>query len=34
MLTLNETFVVPDADHAWTVINDLSSLVPCVPGRR
>jgi carbon monoxide dehydrogenase subunit G len=32
MLTLNETFAVPDADHAWTVINDLTTLVPCVPG--
>jgi len=32
MLTLNETFAVPDADHAWSVINDLSALVPCVPG--
>ena len=34
MLTLNETFAVPDADHAWGVINDLSTLVPCVPGAR
>ena len=34
MLTLNETFTVPDADHAWSVINDLSALVPCVPGAR
>ncbi len=32
MLTLNETFAVPDADHAWSVITDLSTLVPCVPG--
>jgi carbon monoxide dehydrogenase subunit G len=32
MLTLNETFTVPDGDHAWSVINDLSALVPCVPG--
>jgi carbon monoxide dehydrogenase subunit G len=32
MLTLNETFAVPDADHAWSVINDLNTLVPCVPG--
>jgi carbon monoxide dehydrogenase subunit G len=32
MLTLNETFPVPDADHAWRVINDLNALVPCVPG--
>ena len=32
MLTLNETFAVPDPDHAWTVINDLTTLVPCVPG--
>ena len=34
MLTLNETFGIPDADHAWTVINDLETLVPCVPGAR
>ena len=34
MLTLNESFVIPDADHAWTVINDLETLVPCVPGAR
>lgn len=27
MLTLQETFTVPDADHAWTA-------VPCVPGAR
>ena len=32
MLTLNETLAMPDADHAWSVINDLSTLVPCVPG--
>jgi carbon monoxide dehydrogenase subunit G len=32
MLTLNETFAVPDADRAWSVINDLNALVPCVPG--
>jgi carbon monoxide dehydrogenase subunit G len=34
MLTLNETFSVPDADHAWNVITDLNTLVPCVPGAR
>ena len=34
MLTLNETFAVPDPDHAWSVINDLDALVPCVPGAR
>jgi carbon monoxide dehydrogenase subunit G len=34
MLTLNETFAAPDADQAWGVINDLSALVPCVPGAR
>jgi len=34
MLTLNETFAVPDADHAWMVISDLGTLVPCVPGAR
>ncbi|MEA2195426.1 MAG: uncharacterized protein QOG42_1860 [Solirubrobacteraceae bacterium] len=34
MLTLNETFAVPDADHAWSVVNDLRALVPCVPGAR
>ena len=32
MLTLNETFAVPDADHAWDVMNDLAALVECVPG--
>jgi carbon monoxide dehydrogenase subunit G len=34
MLTLNETFAAPDADQAWSVINDLTALVPCVPGAR
>jgi carbon monoxide dehydrogenase subunit G len=34
MLTLHETFAVPDVDHAWGVINDLNVLVPCVPGAR
>jgi carbon monoxide dehydrogenase subunit G len=34
MLTLNETFAVSDDDHAWSVINDLNALVPCVPGAR
>jgi carbon monoxide dehydrogenase subunit G len=34
MLTLNETFIVPDAAQAWSVINDLSTLVACVPGAR
>lgn len=34
MLTLNETFAVPDADRAWSVINDLNALVACVPGAR
>jgi carbon monoxide dehydrogenase subunit G len=34
MLTLNETFVVPDAAHAWSVVNDLATLVGCVPGAR
>jgi carbon monoxide dehydrogenase subunit G len=34
MLTLNETFAVPDADQAWYVINDLAAVVPCVPGAR
>jgi carbon monoxide dehydrogenase subunit G len=34
MLTLNESFDVPDTDHAWTVINDLNALVPCVPGAK
>jgi carbon monoxide dehydrogenase subunit G len=32
MPTLNESFPVPDADHAWGVIGDLNKLVPCVPG--
>ncbi|MDP1846845.1 MAG: SRPBCC domain-containing protein, partial [Solirubrobacteraceae bacterium] len=32
MLTLNETFAAPDADHAWSVVNDLDALVSCVPG--
>jgi carbon monoxide dehydrogenase subunit G len=32
MPTLNETFSVPDADHAWGVVSDLNKLVPCVPG--
>jgi carbon monoxide dehydrogenase subunit G len=34
MTTLNETFVVTDPDHAWSVISDLNQLVPCVPGAR
>jgi carbon monoxide dehydrogenase subunit G len=34
MLTLNETFAAPDADHAWSVVNDLDTLVSCVPGAR
>jgi carbon monoxide dehydrogenase subunit G len=34
MPTLNETFSVPNADHAWSVISDLNTLVPCVPGAR
>ena len=34
MLTLNETFAAPDADQAWSVVNDLTALVPCVPGAR
>jgi carbon monoxide dehydrogenase subunit G len=34
MATLNETFAVPDADHAWSVVSDLNKLVPCVPGAR
>ena len=34
MLTLNETFAVPNPDRAWSVINDLNALVPCVPGAR
>ena len=32
MPTLNETFSVSNADHAWSVISDLNKLVPCVPG--
>jgi carbon monoxide dehydrogenase subunit G len=32
MLTLRESFAVPDAEHAWSVITDLNTLVPCVPG--
>ena len=34
MLTLNETFAAPDADHAWSVVNSLDTLVSCVPGAR
>jgi carbon monoxide dehydrogenase subunit G len=34
MATLNETFAVPDADHAWSIVSDLNKLVPCVPGAR
>lgn len=34
MPTLNETFSVSDADHAWSVISNLEKLVPCVPGAR
>lgn len=34
MLTLNETFAAPDADHAWSVVNNLDTLVSCVPGAR
>jgi len=34
MPTLNETFPVSNADHAWSVISDLNKLVPCVPGAK
>jgi len=34
MLTLNETFAVPDTEQAWRAINDLDTLVSCVPGAR
>ena len=34
MATLNESFEVPDADHAWSIVSDLNKLVPCVPGAR
>jgi uncharacterized protein len=34
MATLNESFPVANADHAWGVISDLNKLVPCVPGAR
>ncbi len=34
MPTLNESFVVTDAAHAWEVVSDLNKLVPCVPGAR
>lgn len=34
MPTLNETFPVSDADHAWAIVSDLNKLVPCVPGAR
>jgi carbon monoxide dehydrogenase subunit G len=34
MATLNESFDVPDADHAWSIVSDLNKLVPCVPGAR
>jgi uncharacterized protein len=34
MPTLNETFPVTDVDHVWGVINDLNTLIPCVPGAR
>jgi carbon monoxide dehydrogenase subunit G len=34
MLTLNDTFAVSDPDHVWSVISDLNTLVPCVPGAR
>ena len=34
MATLNETFSVPNADHAWSIVSDLNKLVPCVPGAR
>jgi uncharacterized protein len=32
MATLNETFAVPNPDHAWSIVSDLNKLVPCVPG--
>lgn len=34
MLTLNETFAVPDREQAWRIVNDLDTLVRCVPGAR
>jgi len=34
MATRNETFEVPNADHAWSIVSDLNKLVPCVPGAK
>jgi carbon monoxide dehydrogenase subunit G len=34
MPTLNESFQISNADHAWGVVSDLNKLVPCVPGAR
>ena len=34
MLTLNEKFAVEDSERAWRIVNDLQTLVPCVPGAR
>jgi carbon monoxide dehydrogenase subunit G len=34
MPTLNETFEIPNPDHAWSIVSDLNKLVPCVPGAK
>ena len=34
MATLNESFPITDADHAWSIVSDLNKLVPCVPGAK
>jgi carbon monoxide dehydrogenase subunit G len=34
MPTLNESFSVPNGTQSWAVINDLSKLIPCVPGAK
>ena len=34
MASLNETFSVPNPDHAWSIVSDLNKLVPCVPGAK
>jgi carbon monoxide dehydrogenase subunit G len=34
MPNLSESFSVPNGQGSWAVINDLSKLIPCVPGAK
>src|ERR1044072_9089105 len=34
MPVLTESFSVPNGAQSWAVVNDLSKLIPCVPGAK